>query len=263
MPMARASSLERRIAAMLNPHLDRTPPTRRGWVAAAILIGCLSYSVAGVRAGGGGQTAPATLAGTVYDPAGGVVPGVSLTLVDAQERTWTARSDAGGRFEFPAIAPGSYALEAALPGFRTLKQDLALRVARDWDRAITLQVGEVSETVTVSASRVAPAPGPLQPQPSRLKVGGNIKAPRKLYHVAPVYPQGMREAGREGIVPIEAGIGIDGTVTAVRVLSADIHPDFAIAAVDAVRQWRFDPTLLNGVPVEIRMRVSIAFKLSN
>ena len=73
----------------------------------------------------------------------------------------------------------------------------------------------------------------------------------------------MREAGREGVVPIEAIIGVDGAVTSVRVLSAQVHPDFAIAAVDAVRQWRFTPTLLNGVPVEVVMRVSITFSLAD
>lgn len=73
----------------------------------------------------------------------------------------------------------------------------------------------------------------------------------------------MRAAGRDGIVPIEAIIGRDGTVTTVRVLSAQVHPDFAIAAVDAVRQWRFSPTLLNGQPVEVVMTVKMAFTLAD
>jgi protein TonB len=73
----------------------------------------------------------------------------------------------------------------------------------------------------------------------------------------------MREAGREGVVPIEAIIGPDGSVASVRVLSADVHPDFAIAAVDAVRQWKFTPTLLNGAPVEVVMTVKVQFNLEN
>jgi protein TonB len=71
----------------------------------------------------------------------------------------------------------------------------------------------------------------------------------------------MREAGLSGQVPIEAMIGRDGTVRSVRVLSAQVHPDFATAAVDAVRQWLFTPTLLNGQAVEVVMRVSITFDL--
>jgi TonB family protein len=261
--MARASTLERRITAMLNPDLNRTSVSRRALASAAALLVCLSLSVAAARAGQSAQTAPASLVGSVYDPTGGVLPGVSLTLQDAQERQVTATSNAGGRFEFPAVAPGTYVLEAKLAGFRTLRQDVALRSARDWDRAITLQVGELRETIAVEASRITVPSGPSQPQPSRLKVGGNIRVPRKVRDVKPVYPVSMREAGREGLVPMEAVIGPDGTVSSVRVLSADVHPDFAIAAADAVRQWRFDPTLLNGAPVEVRMSVSVEFKLSN
>jgi TonB family protein len=154
-------------------------------------------------------------------------------------------------------------LAAALPGFRTLRHEFELKNVRDWDRAITLQVGELTETINVSASRLE-TKGPSQPQPAqRIRVGGNIRVPRKLVDVRPVYPPTMREAGREGIVPIEAIIGTDGSVTYLRVLSAQVHPDFAIAASDAVRQWRFSPTLLNGSPVEVVMRVSITFNLSD
>ena len=64
-------------------------------------------------------------------------------------------------------------------------------------------------------------------------------------------------------MPIEAVIGTDGLVSSVRVVSAQVHPDFAIAAVDAVRQWRFTPTLLDGSPVEIVMTVTVQFGLSD
>ena len=73
----------------------------------------------------------------------------------------------------------------------------------------------------------------------------------------------MREAGLSGTVPIQAIIDGEGTVSSVRVLSAQVHPDFAIAAVDAVRQWRFTPTLLNGVPVDVVMTVSVRFDLDD
>ena len=89
-----------------------------------------------------------------------------------------------------------------------------------------------------------------------------MRAPLKTLDVRPIYPARMRDAGREGIVPIDAIIGADGTVTSVRILSADVHPDFALAA-DAVRQWRFTPTLLNGSPVEVVMTVSVRFTLSD
>jgi protein TonB len=71
----------------------------------------------------------------------------------------------------------------------------------------------------------------------------------------------MQDAGVEGMVNIEAVIGRDGSVTAARVTSAQIHPDLASAALTAVRQWKFEPTLLNGAPVEVVMNVAVSFTL--
>jgi TonB family protein len=260
-PMAHPSTLERRIAAMLNPRLNRAAPSWQSFVSTVMLLSALTLPAAAFRAVD--QAAPAALTGSVYDTTGAVLPGVELTLEGAAETTAKATSDAAGRFVFSGIAPGRYVLAAALPGFRPLRHEFELKNARDWDRAITLQVGDLTETINVSERRLEKK-GPTQPQAAqRIRVGGNIRAPRKLVDVKPVYPQSMREAGREGVVPMEAVIGTDGTVTYLRVLSAQVHPDFAVAASEAVRQWRFSPTLLNGSPVEVVMRVSVTFSLSD
>ena len=246
---------------MLNPRLDRQALTRRAIAVTAVLLLAVTLPIAALRAA---QAAPATLTGSVYDATGSVMPGVEMTLEDANQFKWSATTNSTGHFEFTRVQPGRYVLAASLPGFKALRQEFDLKNSRDWDRAITLQVGDLRESITVRESRMAPAPQPSQPQgPQRIRVGGNIRVPRKEIDVRPVYPQSMRAAGREGVVPIEAIIGRDGTVTSVRVLTAQVHPDFAIAAVDAVRQWRFTPTLLNGTPVEVVMTVSVTFNLSN
>lgn len=257
--MARPSTLERRIAAMLNPHLDHRHLSPRAIVVTALLLVGVTLPAAAFRAA---QTSPLPLRGTVYDPTGAVLPGVELTLVDSQQGQLKATSDATGHFEFPSVAPGRYELQAALAGFRPLRHEFDLRSARDWDRAITLQVGELQETITVREQRLPTQPA-VQPQTAQpIRIGGNIRPPLKLYDVRPVYPPAMRAAGREGMVPIEALIGRDGVVHSLRVLSAQVHPDFAMAAMEAVRQWRFSPTLLNGEPVEVVMTVSVTFSLS-
>ena len=245
---------------MLNPDVNRVALSRRAaWATTALLL-ALILPLAAFRTV---QSPPAALTGSVYDTSGAVIPGVELTLEDARQATLTATTDAAGRFAFPNVGPGRYVLASALPGFRALRQEFELTNARDWDRAITLQVGELSETISVREQRVAVA-RPTQPRSAQpIRVGGNIRVPQKEVDVRPVYPATMREAGREGVVPIEAIIGVDGTVTSLRVLSAQVHPDFAIAASDAVRQWKFSPTLLNGQPVEVSMRVSITFSLDD
>jgi TonB family protein len=270
------SSLEGRIAAMLNTAHDRRPPTRR--TRAVAIAGLLTVAVVASTPGSSAQTAPLPLTGHVYDPSGAVIPQVALTLREASVELRLrkgevlegdgsviaqATTDSSGRFEFPPVGPGRYVLTASLARFRPLRHELALNRARDWDRAVTLQLGTLQEAIVVSDRRppaVTPESGVALRTP--LRMGGNIRPPLKTLDVKPVYPASMRDAGLEGVVPIDAVIGTEGTVTSVRVVSAQVHPDFAIAAVDAVRQWRFTPTLLNGDAVEVVMTVSVEFKLS-
>lgn len=241
---------------MLNPRLDRRVPSWRvlGTLAAILLV--ITVPIASLRAR---QVGPAPLAGTVYDVTAGVLPGVQVKLVDANHLELTAATNASGRFELPPVGPGTYTLDVSLAGFRALRREIDLREPRDWNRAITLQVATLQETIMVVASRQTSATA--EPQTS-VRVGGNVRAPRKIKDVRPVFPASMVEAGLTGVVPLEAVIGADGSVSTVRVLSAQVHPDFAIAATDAVRQWRFTPTLLNGQAVDVVMTVNVTFNLN-
>jgi protein TonB len=92
-----------------------------------------------------------------------------------------------------------------------------------------------------------------------LRIGGNIKAPRKLVHVAPVYPPIAQSARVQGVVILETRIEADGTVSDVRVLRS--IPLLDEAAIASVRQWRFEPTLLNGAPVAVMMTTTVNFML--
>ena len=92
-----------------------------------------------------------------------------------------------------------------------------------------------------------------------LRVGGDIKEPKKLRDVKPVYPADAEAAGIQGVVILEAVIGPSGAVTDARVLRS--VPGLDQAAVDSVRQWEFTPTLLNGVPVSVIMTVTVNFTL--
>ena len=97
------------------------------------------------------------------------------------------------------------------------------------------------------------------PTPKLVRVGGVIREPRKIVHVAPIYPEIARHARREGSVTLEAILDATGKVESVRVLSA--QPLLEDAAVRAVRQWRYTPTELNGVPVPVLMTITVLFSL--
>jgi protein TonB len=105
-----------------------------------------------------------------------------------------------------------------------------------------------------------PEPPPPPPPPAApVRVGGNIKAPQKVKHVNPLYPPIAQSARVQGVVIIEATIGPDGAVKDAKVLRS--IPLLDAAALDAVKQWQFTPTLLNGVPVPVIMTVTVQFTL--
>jgi protein TonB len=104
----------------------------------------------------------------------------------------------------------------------------------------------------------APPAQPALPQ-EPVRIGGTIRQPLKVRNVEPVYPQLALIARVQGIVIIEATIGPDGRVMNARVLRSE--PLLKQAALDAVNQWEFTPTLLNGVPVPVIMTVTVMFTL--
>jgi protein TonB len=102
---------------------------------------------------------------------------------------------------------------------------------------------------------------PDAPPPQKaIRVGGQIKQPQKLKDVAPVYPDIAKQARVQGVVILECTISPQGKVTDVKTLRG--IPLLNEAALSAVRQWVYTPTLLNGVPVPVIMTVTVNFKLS-
>jgi protein TonB len=105
------------------------------------------------------------------------------------------------------------------------------------------------------------APPPPPPPPAApIRVGGVIKQPTKTKDVRPQYPAIAQSARVQGVVIIEAVIGPNGRVQDARVLRS--IPLLDQAALDAVRQWEFSPTLLNNQPVPVIMTVTVQFTLS-
>ena len=100
----------------------------------------------------------------------------------------------------------------------------------------------------------------VPPPPPPQRVGGGVRPPQKIHHVAPTYPAIAQAARITGTVAIEALIAEDGTVREAKVLRSVALLD--APALDAVRQWRFTPTLLNGVPVQVIMSVTVTFTLN-
>lgn len=113
------------------------------------------------------------------------------------------------------------------------------------------------------SAEAPPAAAPPPPPPTQVRqlyrLGGDIKEPAKIHHVAPVYPQIALLSRVQGVVVLEATISETGTIENVRVLRS--HALLERAAVEAVKQWRYTPSRLNGQPVPIIMTVTVNFTI--
>jgi len=102
-------------------------------------------------------------------------------------------------------------------------------------------------------------PPPPKAAPARIKQGGNVQSAKLVNMVRPLYPPLAKQARISGSVLLHAIIAKDGSVIQLEVVQG--HPLLVQAALDAVRQWRYQPTLLNGDPVEVDTTVTVVFSL--
>jgi TonB family protein len=265
--IARPSSFERRVRAMLNESVNRAPATRSARVVTLAAISCLTVALAAA------QGSFSTFSGTVLDETNGVMPDVTLILTNPERNAkYEVKSDGTGHFEFVGLPPGDYQLETKIAGFATLRGTLTL-TGQNAQRDLVLQIGSLEETITISGPGTAPWPGRAggrlarRPDPTcgkepanatGEKIGGNIRAPRKLVDVKPYYPPSLYDAHVGGTVVLQARIDEEGRVSSVDVVSS-AHPDLSTAAIEAVRQWEFDSTILNCRKVEVAMKVTANF----
>ncbi len=192
--------------------------------------------------------------------------GMSVSVTDAKTvvamlREIATKGDASRRpaVDAPAIARDLdlmlRAATSALMQWRFAPPAAAPAIARV-DARFDLATGQVTTGAPQAISGFSGAPGPLSTFVTRpdslstddgaLRVGGMIRPPQKIVNVNAVYPQEAQDAKVQGVVVIEAKIGADGHVAEAWVLRS--IPMLDQAALDAVRQWRYAPTLLNGAP---------------
>jgi TonB family protein len=267
--IARSSSLERRVHAMLDTRLVRTPLNRMTRIITGAAL--LMFSVAVAAA----QTGAVTFSGTVLDQTGAPVANVPVALTNTSTRAkHEVRSDANGKIEFIPLPADAYSFEVTSPGFKKAGGTVTLsgkRVTQD----IKLNLGELQETVTIRGSAngsgekpstdemkssefVATARTKFQETVEGCKpstTGGRVRPPHKIKDVKPIYPANVQATGT---VLLKAVIGVDGTVKDVEVVQS-ASAELDQAAVEAVRQWLFDGTLLNCQPTEVVMNVKLSF----
>jgi hypothetical protein len=89
-------------------------------------------------------------------------------------------------------------------------------------------------------------------------IGGQISVPRKYVHVNPVCPSAA--VPEQTVVRLEGRIGIDGLFTDLHDVGTEAQPAYVASALEATRKWVFSPTLLNGAPIEVDIKVTISYQ---
>ena len=140
----------------------------------------------------------------------------------------------------PVVAPG-----AAIPGAAT----------GGFEGGV---ISELGGSIRVAPPAPPPAVEPEAPPPL-IRVSSEVQAARIVRKVVPIYPPLARTARISGIVRLQAIIAADGSIAELNVISG--HPMLIAAAVDAVKQWRYHPTVLNGMPVPVNTQIDVNFTL--
>jgi protein TonB len=172
-------------------------------------------------------------------------------------------SDAAGNFKFQALPAGEYEMKVQKRGFEEYKMpQVVLAPDRESSQSVTLKVGAITEEMDVVAEGAAKGlSARTAGKPARIRLGGDVQAPRLLNKVQPVYPVAAKAAGVQGSVILHAIVGMEGNPLSLRVVNTQVDPELARAAVEAVSKWRYSPTLLNGNPIEVDTTVMVNFKL--
>jgi len=113
---------------------------------------------------------------------------------------------------------------------------------------------------TVQPAELSGFSAPSDTSPTRIRIGGTVARQKVRFEVSPTYPPEARSSGIEGTVKLHAIIANDGSIAQLQAVSG--HPMLVQAAIDAVRQWRYEPTLLNGQAVEVDTEIDVVFQLN-
>jgi TonB family protein len=257
------TNLERRFAAMLNPSINRNRLSLKTKLLIPFLALTFLLPLGALRLTA--QNLSGKASGSIHDPSGTGVANATVIMSNHEAKTIDmTTSDREGHFSFKALPAGNYELKVLKAGFETYDvPQVSLSAGRDFTAVLTLQVGAITEHVmVVPDNAVKPtAVEKTNGKPSRLQVGDSVEAAKLITKIQPIYPESAKSAGVQGTVALHAVIGTDGKPLSLRVMNSQVDPDLARSAVEAVSEWRYTPTLLNGEPIEVDTTVMVNFSL--
>jgi len=206
-----------------------------------------------------------SVSGVVDDPSGARAPEaiVSLRNQDTGEEN-TIITDEAGEFSLQGLPTSHYEIEVRKLGFSAYQEKIDLGAEkRPVVLKIVLEPARTMQSMEVTAKALPGAPiGSEVAGPKRIRVGGSIEATKLVESPKAEYPQSARARGIQGLVLLVGVISIEGNILSLRVLSSP-DPALSEAAMEAVKRWRYVPTLLNGEPIEVVTTIAVKFHLDH
>ena len=217
----------------------------------------LALAVLGAAASAAHAQSVATVAGkAVADLDGLPLKDVTVRLESiARGKKLTRKTTADGAYAFEGVPAGAYRLTAEIPGFMRYQQEIEATANELLFLETRMIIGRLSERVTIAAERrPAPLDKRIHTQPvdvaKREATRERLLPPVAMRRVYPSYTTADHKRGLRGEVHVVAVIDETGAVTRPRVVSTP-HDELATLTVDAIQQWRYEPTRLSGVAITV------------
>ena len=197
----------------------------------------------------------------------GPIAGKRIAKITISGMSDSMRADLSGRLpahEGDLITPEL--MTSVMATAREFDEHTSVMFGRTQEGDVTLNISLPSAGVFrvgggVASATPAGVAAEARPEvPKRITIGGNVQQAKLISQPKPVYPPEAKAACIQGVVHLGAIIGKDGSVIDLKVISG--HPLFIPGAIDAVRQWVYQTTLLNGEPVEVQTQIDVNYTLS-
>jgi TonB family protein len=237
---------------MSYPFADRRSITRKTSLLIGIFTLLITMSADAISAL---QSQSGRLSGRLYDPSGSPIENATISVFDpANNVRDIATSNASGVFEFSRLPAGQYELQTSAAGFEPFQIH---SVAVGANQTVNLNI------LSVAAAPVAPSYSGKRVQPVQtLKPGqssNGITPPKLIRKVDPKYRANSQDQRIVVKVLLDVVVGTDGLPESMRLASGGVDPLLARAAMDAVKQWRYQPAMWNGRPLEQTVRTTVDF----
>ena len=204
----------------------------------------------------------ATIGGSLFDPSGAAVAQAKASLYNPETKATAETTTApDGKFSFENLPAGQYILRVEKPGFASLFREFNVGTDSKLERGLTLKLGAKEEAAVTQVAKGERTAFGQSTDGQPIRIGGKVAQANLVTKVQPIYPISAKQAGIQGTVDLETVISKDGVPLEIRVNSSP-SDDLTQSALEAVRQWRYRPTLLNGEPIEVVTNVIVNYTLA-